>query len=317
MIVVLFALALTGLCFLICYGLIRSLVKPRQELNRRLRSLEAPEEAEASAMGGSHARMPREKQAFRDRVLIPLRNTLGQWLTDLAPAGWAKLLEHKLVLAGKAKSWTVQGFALVWAAFLLLGILVGIRYVSNRPDLAVVQGGAMLVVFTAFAGGIPFLMLRATIQKRQALLLKQMPEVLDLLCVSVQAGLTFDAAMRRIISHMQGPLIDEFQRMLDDVRMGLPRRQAIRMLADRCEVSDLTLFCTSLIQAEQLGTSITTTLINQADNMRDRHRQRVKAKAMRAPIKMLFPLMVCIFPTIFMLALLPPILGIMNSFLNK
>lgn len=140
-----------------------------------------------------------------------------------------------------------------------------------------------------------------------------MPEILDLLCVSVQAGLSFDAALRRIVDKMSGPLVDECGRMLEDVRMGLPRRQSLRMLADRCEVQDVTLFCTAIIQAERLGTGIGKTLSNQSANMRERRRQAVKAEAMKAPVKMLLPLVLFIFPALFVIVLLPSLLSLLKN----
>ncbi len=311
MMIALFSLAVAGLCFLILYGLIQTKVKPQQDLSKRIKALDALETGKGAR---KQTKPQQEKPSFRQRVMLPLRNSLGQWLTNMAPAAWSRALEHKLVLAGKARSWTVQGYALLWAASLVLGVLLGIKYVANNPGLAVVQGFMIVLVFTALFGAMPWLILRMLIQKRQQMILRQLPEILDLLCVSVQAGLTFDAAMRRIIERMTGPLIDEFRRLLEDIRMGLPRRQAMRMLADRCEVQELTLFCTSLIQAERLGTSIGKTLTNQSANMRERHRQRIKAEAMKAPVKMLFPLVLFIFPALFVIVLLPSLLSLMENF---
>ena len=174
----------------------------------------------------------------------------------------------------------------------------------------------VLVVFAGIFGMLPLVILRILIQKRQEMILHQLPEVLDLLCVSVQAGLSFDAALRRIVDKMQGVLIDELKRMLEDIRMGLQRRQAMRMLADRCEVQELTLFCTSLIQAERLGTSIGKTLTNQAANMRERHRMRIKAQAMKAPVRMMFPLVLFIFPALFVIVLLPSLISLMHNFIK-
>ncbi len=311
MMIALFSLAVAGLCFLILYGIIQTKVKPQQDLSQRIRALD---NMEAGSKKAKQPKPQQEKPSFNQRVMLPLRNTVGQWLTNMAPAAWSKALEHKLLLAGKARSWTVQGYALLWAASLVLGVLLGLKYVSNNPGLAVVQGLMVVVIFTALFGMIPWMLLRILIQKRQQMILRQLPEILDLLCVSVQAGLTFDAAMRRIIERMEGPLIDEFRRLLEDIRMGLPRRQAMRMLADRCEVQELTLFCTSLIQAERLGTSIGKTLTNQSANMRERHRQRIKAEAMKAPVKMLFPLVLFIFPALFVIVLLPSLLSLMENF---
>ena len=218
--------------------------------------------------------------------------------------------------AGKGRVWTAQGYAVFWAIVVLVVIVIAIKYVYGRPDLAPVQLVMLVIVFTAMGAAMPWIMLRIMAQKRQKLITKQLPEVLDLLCVSVQAGLSFDAALRRIVERMKGPLIEECTRMLEDVRMGLPRRQALRMMGERCEVQEVALFVTAIIQAERLGTSLGKTLNNQAINMRERRRQTVKAEAMKAPVKMIFPLVLFIFPSIFVIVLLPALLNMMKNFIK-
>lgn len=309
MMIALFSLALAGLVFLILYGLIQAKVKPQQNLSQRIKALDDLEAGREIRKKQSL----KEKPSFRQRVVMPFQSTLGQWITNMAPAAWMRALEYRLVLAGRHKTWTVQGYAVFWVVSLALGIFMGIKFVALSPDLAFVQGIMIVIVFAAVVGTMPWMVLRMLIQKRRQLILRQMPEILDLLCISVQAGLSFDAAMRRIVERMDGPLIDEFRRLLDDIRMGLPRRQAMRMLADRCDVQELTLFCSSLIQAERLGTGIGKTLINQSANMRERHRQRIKAEAMKAPVKMLFPLVLFIFPALFVIVLLPSLLSLMEN----
>ena len=218
--------------------------------------------------------------------------------------------------AGKGRVWTAQGYAVFWVIVVLVVIVIAIKYVYGRPDLAPVQLVMVMILFTALGAALPWIMLRIMAQKRQKLITKQLPEVLDLLCVSVQAGLSFDAALRRIVERMDGPLIEECTRMLEDVRMGLPRRQALRMMGERCEVQEVALFVTAIIQAERLGTSLGKTLNNQAINMRERRRQAVKAEAMKAPVKMIFPLVLFIFPSVFVIVLLPALLNMMKNFIK-
>ena len=162
-------------------------------------------------------------------------------------------------------------------------------------------------------GLMPVVLLNITIQKRQAAMQRQLPEVLDLLCVSVQAGLSFDAAMRKIVERMKGPFIDECRRLQEDIRMGMVRRTAMKNLATRCAVQDVSLFMTSLIQAERLGTSMGKTLKSQADNIRERRRQFVKAEALKAPVKIIFPLVLFIFPALFVVTLVPTVLFLMKN----
>ena len=307
------SLSVALLVFANLYAVIKAKVVPQQELNERLKALDEGYEGKKTQRIDDHKD---EIPGFRERVVTPLGKYLGNLITRLAPAAWSAALERKLVAAGKGRVWTAQGYAVFWVIVVLVVIVIAIKYVYGRPDLAPVQLVMLVIVFTALGVAMPWIMLRIMAQKRQKLITKQLPEVLDLLCVSVQAGLSFDAALRRIVERMKGPLIEECSRMLDDVRMGLPRRQALRMMGERCEVQEVALFVTAIIQAERLGTSLGKTLNNQAINMRERRRQAVKAEAMKAPVKMIFPLVLFIFPSVFVIVLLPALLNMMKNFIK-
>lgn len=313
MLVAVFSLSVALLVFAILYAVIKAKVVPQQELNERLKALDEGYEGKKTQRIDNHKD---EIPGFRERVVTPLGKYLGNLITRLAPAAWSVALERKLVTAGKGRVWTAQGYAVFWAIVVLVVIVIAIKYVYGRPDLAPVQLVMLVIVFTAMGAAMPWVMLRIMAQNRQKLITKQLPEVLDLLCVSVQAGLSFDAALRRIVERMKGPLIEECIRMLDDVRMGLPRRQALRIMGERCEVQEVALFVTAIIQAERLGTSLGKTLNNQAINMRERRRQTVKAEAMKAPVKMIFPLVLFIFPSVFVIVLLPALLNMMKNFIK-
>lgn len=187
--------------------------------------------------------------------------------------------------------------------------LVMVRTATYAP----VQKAMMVFLLGLLGGLMPVVFLNTTIQRRQQQIEHQLPEVLDLLCVSVQAGLSFDAALSKITARMKGPFIDECRRMQDDIRMGVVRRTAMRSMADRCGLEDVSLFMTSIIQAERLGTSMGKTLKNQADNIRERRRQYVKAQAMKAPVKIVFPLVLFIFPAIFVVTLVPSLLYLLKN----
>ena len=313
MLVAVFSLSVVLLVFAILYAVIKAKVVPQQELNERLKALDEGYEGKKTQRIDDHKD---EIPGFRERVVTPLGKYLGNLITRLAPAAWSAAIERKLVTAGKGRVWTAQGFAVFWVIVVLLVLVAAIKYAYGRPDLAPVQLTMVVLLFTAMGAAMPWIMLRIMAQKRQKLIMKQLPEVLDLLCVSVQAGLSFDAALRRIVERMDGPLIEECTRMLEDVRMGLPRRQALRMMGERCEVQEVALFVTAIIQAERLGTSLGKTLNNQAINMRERRRQAVKAEAMKAPVKMIFPLVLFIFPSVFVIVLLPALLNMMKNFIK-
>ncbi len=271
----------------------------------------------------------------------------------------AKLMDRRIVLAGKQGKWQIKSIEGFWFLCVILGGLYGFWWITENPsNLA----KSILVVWLGmiFGGLIPFMVIRHQIRKRKEAITYQLPEVLDLLSVSVTAGLSLDGAMQKITESMDGELVDEFRkrkeaityqlpevldllsvsvtaglsldgamqkitesmdgelvdefhRMQRDVRMGMTRHRAMHLMADRCDVQDLNLFVTSVIQSERLGASMGNTLLIQADNMRDLRRQRARRKAMQAPVKMVFPLVFFIFPVMFVIVLLPSILSLMQS----
>ena len=232
--------------------------------------------------------------------------------TALTPLRLRPIIQKRLLLAGKSREWSIAEFfgsCLLGAVVMWLFALVMVRNGAYAP----VQKAMMVFLLGILGGLMPVVFLNTTIDRRQKQIEHQLPEVLDLLCVSVQAGLSFDAALSKITARMKGPFIDECRRMQDDIRMGVVRRTAMRSMADRCGLEDVSLFMTSIIQAERLGTSMGKTLKNQADNIRERRRQYVKAQAMKAPVKIVFPLVLFIFPAIFVVTLVPSLLYLLKN----
>ena len=250
---------------------------------------------------------------FVNRTVIPLVKAIANAAYQLAPKQLASAAERRIILAGKQGKWSVQMVALAVVVFAVGGFFGISTYLADQ-NFPVVQKMAIMVLGTLACGALPFVHLNSLVQKRKASIQKQLPEVLDLMCVSVQAGLSFDGSLNRIVARMQGHLIDEFARMLRDVRMGVTRRDALRELASRCDLPEVQLFVTAIIQSEQLGTSMSSTMAAQAENMREYRRQRAKALALKAPIKILFPLILFIFPAIFVVVLIPKLLVLTESF---
>lgn len=243
---------------------------------------------------------------------MPVLRNFEKFMVRFAPSGIHNTVENKLMLAGLSNTWSANGFITMW--LISMGIFFCIAYiVTTRKATPYLQSLLFYWLSVAVGALLPFSMLNSRIQKRQKSIGKQLPEVLDLLSVSVQAGLSFDGALRKITDRSVGPLIEEFKRMQQDVRMGAPKARAMQAMAKRCDVDDLYLFVTAVNQAERLGTSMGKTLVNQADNMRERRRQKAKAEALKAPIKMVFPLVIFIFPAIFVVTLLPAVLSIVHE----
>ena len=309
MLKVLFAISLTAIIFLVFFGIIRSIVQPKSTIRKRMASLETLDEANDPFAVPAYEAVSTAQSAEKTGGFA---KTMEELASHLVPKGLRPIIQKRLVLAGKAREWSVAEFF----GSCLLGALVMWLFAT-----VLVRGGSwapiqktMIVFLLGILGGLmPVVFLNTTIDRRQKQIERQLPQVLDLLCVSVQAGLSFDAALAKITARMKGPFIDECRRLQEDIRRGVVRRTAVRALADRCGLEDVSLFMTSIIQAERLGTSMGKTLKNQADNIRERRRQYVKAQAMKAPVKIVFPLVLFIFPAIFVVTLVPSLLYLLKN----
>jgi tight adherence protein C len=194
-------------------------------------------------------------------------------------------------------------------AFAILFFLVFTFLLGTDPVIGVLLGVAGI----AFGYIAPEFWLGRRVRGRQHAILLQIPDALDLLTISVRAGLGFDAALAKVVEKLKGPLSDEFRRALAEVRVGKSRREALRDIIPRTEVPPLTNFIGAIIQAETLGVSISKVLQVQSEQLRIERRQRAEEQAAKAPIKMLFPLVGCIFPSLFIVILGPAIILIVKN----
>src|SRR6476646_108026 len=235
---------------------------------------------------------------------------MSRRLASATVASVSERTENKLALAGNPGDLRVNdwlGIKAIGAVvggiiFFLLFVIVGIIKLPFLIALLMTIVG-VLVGYT-----VPEFWLGRRVKKRPQLILLMIPDALDLLTISVRAGLGFDAALGRVVDKLQGPLTDEFRRALAEVRVGKARRDALRDIVPRTEVAPLTNFIGAIIQAEQLGVSISKVLQVQSEQLRIERRQRAEEQAAKAPIKMLFPLVGCIFPSLFIIILGPAII---------
>jgi len=184
--------------------------------------------------------------------------------------------------------------------------------------LMLVTGRVQLALVFGLAGGAigfmaPEFWLGRRIRARSFSMVLQLPDALDLLTISVEAGLGFDAALAKVVEKMEGPLVNEFRQALAEVRMGRTRRDALRDVATRADAQPVSNFIGAIIQAEQLGVPIAKVLQIQSQQLRIERRQRAEEMAAKAPVKMLFPMVGCIFPTIFIVILGPAIVTVMGG----
>ena len=271
--------------------------------------ISSPEERKAVSL---MARRDWSSLSFTERVITPIISSVQNFYLRLAPQAIFKTIERYIILAGKQNVWNINKIIFIWGMITVGAFLTGIFFLVTT-DLYLIQRIMALIILTAMGITFPISYVKSTIKRRQEKIANQLPPFLDLLSVSVQAGLSFDASIERILRRSTGELMNEFKQMQKDMRLGLSKREALREMANRCDIEEVYLFTTSIIQAERLGTSMSKTLIEQANNMRELHQQRIKAKALKAPVKITFPLILFIFPTIFIIILLPPLINILNN----
>ncbi len=305
-------LAISAVGALIVFMLLRFIVKtrlvPETQMHQRLRKLKYGSQVQTErAASKTLSDIP-----FMERTIAPIFQSITEMLMFFAPKGIHDRLEHRIILAGKQGVWSVTSFVCGWVLSVGVCLLLAFFFLSDS-DFPFIQRGALFVLGGVIGALLPFAVLNSIIRERQKQIIRQLPEFLDLLCVSVQAGLSFDSGIAKIVARMKGPFIEECQRMQRDVRMGMMRKHSLQQMARRCDVQEVYLFTTSIIQAERLGTSIANTLVNQADNMRERRRQAAKAEALRAPVKIVFPLVLFIFPALFVVVLLPSLLFLLKN----
>ncbi len=232
-------------------------------------------------------------------------------LRGLTPAGTAARLDRLAATAGRPAAWPVP--RLVAAKFVLAGIAAGLGtvVVLARPGALAVLLAVVVAVVCWF---VPELLLKSRGQERQQAIGLELADTLDQMTIAVEAGLGFESAMARAGRNGKGPLAEELVRTLQDIAVGQPRRDAYLALADRTGVPDLRRFIRAVVQADAYGVSIADVLRTQAAEMRLKRRQRAEEKAMQIPVKVIFPLILCILPTLFIVLLGPAVLDMVDVF---
>ena len=277
-----------------------------------------PVQARLTQLGSMTAKNLEELELqapFIERTLRPLASRLSNSVSRVTSTSFSDRTEKRLALAGNPGDLRVAD----WLGIKAIGAIVGgiifflLFVVIGLLKFPVPVAFVLTLVGVAFGYTIPEFWLGGRVRKRQKAILMMIPDSLDLLTISVRAGLGFDAALSRVVEKLKGPLSDEFRRALAEVRVGKARRDALRDIVPRTEVQPLTNFIGAIIQAEQLGVSISKVLQVQSEQLRIERRQRAEEQAAKAPIKMLFPLVGCIFPSLFIVILGPAIILIIQN----
>lgn len=247
-----------------------------------------------------------------ERAVAPLVLGVGRFLRRFTPVGYLEKTQRKLVLAGNPGNLDAPAFTVIKLVTTVAGLILA--FFTQGLANSGLQRVALFVlpIILGFFG--PDAWLSRKVDERRVTMQKALPDVLDLLVISVEAGLGFDAALARVVGTVPGPLSEEFFRMLQETRVGVSRRDAMRHLMDRTDLDELRSFLLAMLQAEAFGVAIARVLRVQADEMRVKRRQRAQEKAFASPVKLVFPLVFCIFPSLFIVLLGPAGLQIADTF---
>jgi len=253
-------------------------------------------------------------QPITERIIVPIIEKIGEITERFTPQNAIEETEKKLELAGNPPGIDPTIF---WASRFIAAVGIGglLLLVFSMGSMDWSWGRKLLMtgVFSLIGFFMPQLLLQSKITARQDDIRKSMPDALDLLTICVQAGLGFDASMARVAEKWEDALADEFERSLREIQLGNVRRVALRNMSDRIGISEMTSFVAAIIQSEQLGVSMSKVLRIQSDQMRTRRRQIAEEKAQQAPVKMLFPMALLIFPSLMVILLGPAALQLMDS----
>jgi tight adherence protein C len=291
--------------FMIMYVILNTLFKNKINVKSRLEQIKE--------LNNGLRQEDDENKSFKERALMPFYNSIGQLLLKTMTGSKIARLNKRLDRAGLLKNSSTEKWLFIknmvaLSISVLLGVLTYIIVLNIFKAFTI---GILMMLFVSVAFNFS---LSRKIEMRKRKILKDLPYTLDLITVSVEAGLSFDGAMARVVGNISGELCDEFAKSLKEIRMGIQRKTALRNMSERCDVKELSMLITSLIQADELGVSLGRVLRIEAANLREHRKQLAREKAMKAPVKMLFPLIFFIFPSIFIIILGPAAIKIFKVF---
>jgi tight adherence protein C len=251
------------------------------------------------------------REAPGDEKSEPLQ--LPHWFESLAvllsPAGIATVMQRRLDIAGNPPGWTTDRMLAVKGLGLVTIGLLGVLYGLHNPEVLIIAGG----IGAVFGFFLPDILLYNTGLKRQDKIPRALPDALDMLTICVEAGLGFDAALAQVARYSDGPLAAEFARVLQEMQIGKSRTEALRSMGERSSAPELKAFISAMIQSGELGVPVAHVLREQAKEMRVRRRQRAEGQAQKVPVKITFPLILCLFPALLLVIIGPGIIQISHS----
>jgi tight adherence protein C len=260
----------------------------------------------------------REEQLSRSilrRALVPVFVGAGRAAQRFTPDGALDRYQRKLTLAGSPAGWDAERVA----AFKIIGgvgCVVGSFFLTSTAGIAGFKQIGIIGLLTAVGWFGPDVILDNKVEARQKEIRRALPDTLDLLTISVEAGLSLNAAVQQVVRNVPGTLSKELARMLQEIQLGISRQDAFKALAERTDVDELNGFVLAMIQADVFGVSIANVLRQQSADLRIKRRQRAQEEAQKTPVKIVFPLVVCILPSLFVIVAGPGVIRIMQSLLH-
>jgi tight adherence protein C len=291
-------------CFLVSFTLLYYLKRNRLSISRRLENIKK------SVNGTEHEEF---SQPLFSRVLRPMLDSMGKTMMKVTPSELVSSLGKKIAKAGNPGNLDVKGWiniqATLSAGLPVITLILCIK--SGTPAGLIV---VLILAEVALGFVLPGFILGKMVTARQKSILNLLPDFIDLLTISVEAGLGFDAALLKVVEKKPGPLASEFERVLQEIKVGKQKKDALKDMAKRLDIQDLTAFINAIVQADQFGVSIANVLRIQAKQMRLKRKQRTQERAMKVPVKMLMPMVVFIFPTLFIVLLGPVVITLIEQF---
>lgn len=252
--------------------------------------------------------VPERRGAPRRRAAVPVEHDVPP---PFAPRSVIHSIERNLQLAGLTGRWSLRTIVLSKLLLAIAGLLLGVGLVALQPGAVTVLLGVVLAVLGYF---VPDLVVAGRARERQHRIQAELADTLDQIMIAVEAGVGLETAVARASQHGRGPLAAEFGRALQDMRLGMTRREAYTALAERTTVVDLRRFARAIMQADEYGVSIASVVRSQARELRIKRRQRAEEKALKVPVQVLFPLMFCILPVLFIVVLGPAVVNLVTAF---
>ncbi|MFZ5352196.1 MAG: type II secretion system F family protein [Bacillota bacterium] len=301
----LWLIALTSFAAVCCGAILFMgvIMRDRIEIQLRIRKLAAVGDRGTGGVEGT----------VYERLIKPALGSLYGVIRRITPKNYMSELDRRIKEAGNPMNLNASSLVSIQAGAVMLEIIlvfsVWIAFRTPLPKVFIVLS-LMLAITYIF----PKMLIRQKILERQKEIEKTLPDIIDILTVSIEAGLSFDGAMGKLVEKMTGVLVQEFAAVLKEMKMGVSKKEALKSLIERVPVDNLITFIGAVIQADQLGVSIGNVLRIQSSLMRQKRRQKASELAMKAPIKMLFPMVFFILPTVFIILLGPVIINIIRSF---